>query len=1201
MAIQTPYLDAIQGIPGGTLSEKFQWIAKLTKDRLRECNSLEEVAEAEKIPKPLAPLVQVQAALILNKKDRMNQKSYEAIAEALKSNDEMIVNKAFESSSFFDGTNKTITSVQYFFENLFPFVSLKTRTRIIKALASHLAHKDSDLAECFFTAVTMTYGLQQALPLLLACSENFVYNTIVEKRIVLSRKQVKDMFRKNPDFVVRYFRLSKRNNDPYQRDLHRVDMYEFGDFLAALIKKRLEAFVELYEMHKDSPPSVNLSNKCAESFLKNGKEHLQRNPKLYIKILPLKLISANRMESIFAKLFPENVKQFKIDEMLRYLKFYPQEKKADLFLRTYRQVYGKNLLESSSNVTHMLLKILPPEERIKQARIKLAVETAPTRTMIYSCCWKCYLPTEESIPAFKEEISKTPEMENRAVILCEMIFCCKVNNDDHTLLEVLKYIRDRHKNEQYWVTLKVFECLEEEYDLSQLSEDHWAVLMDIILRVHVKKELPAGNTISEGIVEAALHFKIIHNQPIDQVIDILIDMKSTRYTTSWNVLKKYPEYERMCLEACFMAISQKFHSDNGPWSTDRPGVLYDLCYSIYRFNEDHVNKNTRIERISIKNYPWLLEKMSEFLSKKEEVNHYIIHCFKCLLQTNEKDLHDRFWPPKGEKIAEFQSGEALKLLRKNPESILNRWKEYLDACKRNWYNAQTKRFLKATRWYKDIPVKFAEQCLQDLANENDDGSLSILAALVHGETFVKAIEPLIPISKTVDIHQKEAKMNYFQVIRMISASKILNPPLPLQLVNKLLEGDYLSVALITLTNTCRRTSSIDVISFARTLTSQRVSVRKHGIRVMCMVAPRDYLQQFLLSKWESEKHYSIREVLFSKAKQLFSNEPDQDTWTMFSRMVATLMVEDQSVISEIIKMLDDVPNEYVSDLVKLILSTVDRYSEVGLPAKQLNSDIATLLRRIDAAICKLLPEDFIEQLLRRFLFHPDTDISASATEFMIDAYLFPAKEELDKRMQVFSNIFAETVRTGWNIPHPKKPLFYPVNNQVGKFINKLVETTYSEKTSPQLIDGILKTFLSVLTPQMDPTSYLLLVFAKEYGSVKEPKELGVRIGRTMSGLVDIFSSVFIFFMSSVLNVMIETRGFEGRERDDTNLSVIEGLMEVGSTEAMLMAVRLLKPVNNDDYWRRYNNLVLKFTECDHPAVKSIICDILNKTYYDCSS
>ncbi|XP_017879669.1 uncharacterized protein LOC108624705 [Ceratina calcarata] len=1195
MALQTPYLDAIQIIPGDTPGDKFRWIANLIKERLSECNNLEDVVESEKVPRMLAPLIQVQAAIMLNKKDPSDQNAYSAIAEALKSDDEIVVSRALQASSFFDGSNKTITNVRYFFDNLFPHVSLNTRTRIIKNLTIHLAPKNPGLAEEFFTAVASFYGLEQALPLLLACSETFTYDTIVEKKIVLSRRFIKQIFRKNPNFVVRYLRLSKPNMDPCARNLHPVDIFDLSDFLPLLIKKRLNLFVELYEMHENLKPNVRLSNKCAEAFLKNGKEHLMRKPKLYINLVPLKMISQNHLESIFPRLFPETPENVSIPKMLNYLSYYQQEKKVDLLLKSYQQVYGKSILDNPDLITADLLVLLPSEERVKQVRIKLENEDKPRSKIDYLNNWTCYLPIEESIPKFKEEIGRTSEMEIRSAIACKMIYSCKVNNDEQALLDVLTYLNNRHKNEQAWFLLNVFNALLKLYDLFQLNDACWTVLLQMIMRLYVKKDLMPGNSASVKIVEEAIHHKILQNQSFDKTIDILVDLMSMRCTEHWNILQKYPEHEKICLEACVKVVSEKYDSDKTPWKEDKVGILYDLCASIYYFNECHQVeiKNNHLERMTIKNYPWLMQAVDEILSTSHEHkqrNVYIVQNLLGILKTHEEDLYKRY-RPETSKADDVVAGVAIAKLKGNPKDVLVNWKEYLEACQKTWYNSYAKRFVKATRWYKDIPLRFVEQCFEDLIQKKEEDCLDILAVLVYGFTFEKIITPLLPANAKIDVHDEEAGVNYGLIYHTINGMKIANPPVSLTILGKLCDDEYLSAALTALTNVCRRTNAMDVIVFARTLTTQRVSVRKHGIRLMYMVAPRQELLKFLRAQWETEKHHSIREILFVKTMQLFQQEPGPDNWSLLAHVISTLAPNDVVDFKKALSFLAMTPDEYVADFMKLALNAIDNFEKVGVDQDVVNVYISEMLSKAGAAICNLLPEDFIRELIRRFLFHQESEVSRCAGMFVITALLHPAKEKFDKRMRMFSDVFTEVVKNGWNVPHPKYLRFYPVNNAVHRFIELFVESfSYLDIMELRLIDGILSVFLSVLEPQMDAKSYLLLIYVKEQAIVKTPKEFGIKIGEMIPKLFEIFTPLFTFFIIDTLQHFLEMSTFP----EDQNLKIIEGLVEVGSIEAIVTAVKLLS-VQPIQFEEKYNNLITRFSEHDHPVIRSIVCDINNRT------
>lgn len=77
------------------------------------------------------------------------------------------------------------------------------------------------------------------------------------------------------------------------------------------------------------------------------------------------------MESTFPDLFAKDIFSFYTDEMLNYLEHYPSDKKYELLRKSYKNKYNVDLLDTIRNITPALLQILPAEERIKQARIKI--------------------------------------------------------------------------------------------------------------------------------------------------------------------------------------------------------------------------------------------------------------------------------------------------------------------------------------------------------------------------------------------------------------------------------------------------------------------------------------------------------------------------------------------------------------------------------------------------------------------------------------------------------------------------------------------------------------------------------------------------------------------------------------------------------------------------------------------------------------
>ncbi|XP_018400857.1 PREDICTED: uncharacterized protein LOC108778233 [Cyphomyrmex costatus] len=641
------YLRAIQKIPGDTASEKLRWIRKVT---LYQSSS-----DLEQFPPELLPILNVETAI--------KEKKHEDITFALKCEDSAIINRAFKAFWFFDGSYKEIVNVRYFFEHLFPYVSVKTRTRIVLTLAHQLSGKDPIFAQEIFTEMVSIYGIQTAYPLIIACNETFAYKIIVEKELVLPVKIVKKIYYINPDLAVRFLKLLRprpsRLNRTYQNPFA-IGIYKYKSLLPKLIKKRLEAFIELFVIHKISPPKITLSNKCAEIFLKKAQQHLILKPQLYIHILPLKKINKDLMEKIFPNLLPR-MSDFSKYTMLSYLEHYPCDKQYDLIRKSFMIKYGVNILEETRYVRPDLLQLLPVEERNRMAKIKILEKhnlgenrykdkvsmeldnlcEQKFSSVTEESCWFYYLPVNEIIPVIKDKLIKTTDEKDRIDLLMRMIYACNVNKDDNAL------------------------------------------------------------------------------------------------------------YKTSC---------------------------------------------TKIEKMTIRDYPWLMDVIYEILrSGKNSI-------LKNILQENEPELYCSWFPSN---MANVTSGAALALLKRDSRNVLDNWEEYLANCMKNYNSKHVQRFIKATRWYKDLPIKFFERCMNYIYDKNTDeipSSLVVLALLCHGDELTKLIDPFIPTETLIDINLPNAKNNYKIVKYLLLSMRLSNPPIPLDLIVRLCVGDYLSMALMTLTN-----------------------------------------------------------------------------------------------------------------------------------------------------------------------------------------------------------------------------------------------------------------------------------------------------------------------------------------------------------------------------------------------------------------
>ncbi|KAM0727306.1 hypothetical protein ACS0PU_006638 [Formica fusca] len=1185
--LQIPYLRAIQAVPGNTASQKLCWIGKLT--------SYQASGDPEQLPQELLPILRVEIAV--------NKKKYEDITSALKSEDWTIVNRALKAAWFFDGSHKSIVNAEYFCEYVFPYVSMNTRARIVTTLANRLA--DPELAQQLFTKMASIYGIYNAYPLIVACDEAFVYKTVEQQKLVLPVGTVKKIFRKNPDLIVRYLKLLKPVNAT-ERAPFPVDIDKYKFLLPKLVKKRPDAFAELLEMHEANPLKITLSNTCAEIFLKKGQRYLNKKPHLYIDILPLRKINIELMESIFMGLLPAKSSCFDTDLILKYLQYYPQNEKYKLLRESYMAKYGTELLDEDKNITPALLRILPAKERIEQARIKLEKEKLgeiQNNNIIkkYERAWICYLPVNEGIPVIKEKISKASVDVDRLDLIFQMFYACKINENDDALTDSLKYFLNRHKNEEFMVFQRTMDHLLLLYDIPHLNENQNSLLFDIIKLFYVKY----GCNRAEGMIEAIIHFRLIHNMPIDELVCMLIDGKN-RWYINFNLLKEYPQYERKCLVTFAEIISKNLDRWLKHETDYTKNTLCQFIVAMYDFNDRCKKSGTKIERMTIKSYDWLLNDIGALISFDNKFPLDAQNILK-ILQKQEPELYRTLNPQK--KIADMiKSGEALALLKQNPQDILRQWKHYLVKCKEQHLCKQVQRFVRATRWYEDIPIRFVESCMNDLHylhghTEYKDTNkmaptLTILAILLHGDTLTKLIEPLVPTETTIDASHPDTSKNYELVRHLPTTMRLSNPPVPLELVAKLCEGDYLSIALMTLTNVSRRSCLPKVLSFARKLYKMRVGARKHGVRLMYQIAPMDELTEFLREMWTLESHHSIRQVIFEAVQKLLSMAPNPDNWSLYCLITHTMHLKDEALLSQM-KLLPSIPNEYVSKYFEIWLEVINDLELLGLDAQKTNKYIINFLGEITAPVCNLLSENFAQDIMKKYLFIVDVDLSKAARRFSM-LYLFPEDEtKFTVHSKEFIDIFHSILKAHWNTTHPKKSRFFPYNNAVHLFVEDFVVSyvnrfSSNKSTDMQFVDDMLKIFSSVLVPTQDVRSYLLLTYTKKLQECTSTNKcFGLQFGQHLPELVKIFSSSLVHFMAKILDHFLD-RVFEDHTNlEEFKLTVIEGLIKADNTDSCFMAVTMLSPVTLKNLATRYDQLIVKFQEMKNPAITSVLYDHLN--------
>ncbi|XP_067206245.1 uncharacterized protein [Linepithema humile] len=1117
-----PYLQAIQSVPGNTASEKLKWIGKLAS----HCEDV--IGSLDKLFPILLPILQVETAI--------KRKRHKDITSALKSDDSTIVRRALKASWFFDGGHE-IVDVEYFCERIFPFVSLHTKTRIVKTLARRM--KNPVFAQKMFTAVASAYDVETASPLIMACDQDFIYKTIMNKKLKLSIKILKRIFRKYPDFGIFLFKESIYSPESFascHEQIDEGDQYniidKYENFIPTLIKKRPLSFIKMIEEFSFWPLTY-MSNKCAKKLLNAAYTQQFVLPHLSIlcnnmskKIIDTRILT----EDMFRKeMRPCTKENFYSDGMIYYLNKFPEEKRLDLLCKTYNDIFQQDFLEDISNVSDEVLQLLPVKQRIEYARRFMNIEPSDD-ALNFRSAWICYFPVKKAISVIKFRFSRAQLWEDKLGYLLQMIFTCIVNKDDSALTYTLTFVKDKYYPQYERKCLAVFlDVIEKKY-----YTGNWQQELQLEVRKEKKKKLK----------------RLVANK------------KKEQGETSLN--EEEEEFEEAL---------------QGMGKKTKKIFLYQLIVAMYDFNLKCKKMGIDEELMTIKDYPWLMNAIRVIMRKTDFILQKKMHI---LLYKYEPELY-RSWflSTTSKNIADVTSGAALLLLKKDFQSVLNNWEEYLSDCKIHYYHKNVQRFVRATRWYKDIPVKFAERCIEDLHGKDEremSSALIILSLLLQDNSLEKLICPFIPAVETV--------MNSYRLVRGLDfAMRFSNPSLPLKPIGELCKGNHLSIVLMTLTSVIRRSSSKEVMSFATEVESLNVNVQKHWIKLMYSTASIHDLTIFLYKVWQTEKHHSIRKLLFIMIQKLFRTKPHPKTFSLCHTIMSTLTVEDEKLLRMEELSPDFIPDKYFVVYYDQWFKTIENLSASGLKTEIVKQHIEIGLAHLLLYIDNPLSRDDINEIFLMLLFCNNITISKATCHFLV---WFCLNFYDYAYFNLIDDIFSFYVKKNRYKFHHNNADFYLTNLVVHRFVNEFIISYVKLRDNKyydvQLIHQTYEAYLSVLSPAQNANTYLLLRYAMtlqefyrcSYGFQTE-FSFGKKLGEIMNELVDIFTLYLIPFMSEVLQYFLNYV-FDTNCRQATK-NVIQGLISADNMYSSFMAITILSAQKrgNDRFMGVLNERFLSYS------------------------
>lgn len=181
--------------------------------------------------------------------------------------------------------------------------------------------------------------------------------------------------------------------------------------------------------------------------------------------------------------------------------------------------------------------------------------------------------------------------------------------------------------------------------------------------------------------------------------------------------------------------------------------------------------------------------------------------------------------------------------------------------------------------------------------------------------------------------------------------------------------------------------------------------------------------------------------------------------------MSMLNLDDEALLSEMM-LFPNIPNEYIAKYLDLWLKTIDDFQRMGLDVAKTNIYIRTCLKTLTASILHLLPEQFFENILRKFLFHIDIIVFAEARRITI---LYILTEDKENTQHALKNSLMSCITQTADSDQLEKLCVYQVNKKMHFFIKDFV-ASYKlcfNTINPQIIDNMQMIYSSVFSPKQD--------------------------------------------------------------------------------------------------------------------------------------
>ncbi|XP_026481690.1 uncharacterized protein LOC113388534 [Ctenocephalides felis] len=1162
-------LNSIQQLDGKSLGDRYKLINQITKE---VSNSTYDNQQKITILNSFQPKDNLEKKLWAKLLTTFEIK--DIFLQKLQSEDNELIQLMFKDSKWFFTKHKP--TFDKILNQVFPNISTSLRIKFLYLVSEYY---DQNELDAFFVILRAQYNLKWAFYILPKCSDDCITKLITEDNVKVTEKFLLKLYYTRPEIVVKFLQYLLQSKTLCN------NVNDYKSVIKKLAWNQPDVFFEMYHKSDVLKPD-QFGALTTKKLLQTNKQYVLDKPKHYLHILHPRQTHASMKYSEYRQFYlglcPELeddfVEDFNNQGDMHKLLILVKKNAAQFLFDVYKTKYKRDVLDNDDMITELLMKSLPVDLKAKCAAAKIDNMTKYEDEWEK---WYCYLKPAIAIPKFKEFIYVTNDGGQRLRFIQYMIRCCGQNEDHLALVQVLKYINERHRNEDSKFKNKVLKETCQCFDIQKFQIDVWNCLDEIISVINIGDEwryMSRGEW-AKKVIEERLRYNLKNNLTIDEHIGYLLKYIKATYFYRYNILQDNAEYEKTCLDhiANMLPTIKDFNATS---------EVQNLIYSIGEFNQKHPK-----DKMTVIKYQWVVDHIKKLVEDKEEFD---IDSIRCGMTDDDEALeYFKNIIPRKVDISIYDLHKYIK----KPEDIFECLESIIDKGLERYYismfitNVKNRKFI----YIPEMREKILQACLDKFKNAEKpkirSNALKVLSLLVDSQTFYELAKPFYPIEKKIDVKTQDEYTYSIQQAIGASLSRYPGPEETFEALRIFSRGDFLKLTLGSLTSVCFKTNQTKALKFLNDNFDQPVSAKKHIIRLINAIGTKKVVLKMLKQLWDSEKHPSIRNVLITSVFNWFASDPDMEIWNLLKSIFLDLTTKDKDIFTMLLSF-DQVDKDYLKEHIELCWKTVNNLESQD--KINLDDEKSKILQRVTKNINNL-DENFINKLLPRCFNTSYSRQVQSSFITLMTVYIVEAKFDLNKKMKQFKDILKQYVDENWWKPNPKNPLEYPSRVMIFDFITTLCQSAVLNKQQSDNLQSFekgLTEILSIFEPTQIYSNYLELKLTHLYLQSEDANEF---IGKIKTNFIDVeieqYGTDVLSHLTTALSTFLSSHESENSDKYclQAALKLVEG---DPAPYHQLGAIQLLQKSTYDmEVYQDAMNVLIQST---NSAVQIYLNEHLNK-------